>query len=173
MGCKRIIVDPGFLKGLHRENVELRQDAIDSIVEEGVKLKTGEVVPLDVIIYATGYSLVRSPPSAVDFPAKGPENRMRQTCSTSRALEGKPYMSTSWSKAARRPTSDVVCLDFPTCFTSWVRTFLHTSVRRCSRTSRRTQRRLRTRVRHLQRRSAGTKLPRVPLGRCSLLSVFI
>ncbi|KAL1706901.1 hypothetical protein EV121DRAFT_200448 [Schizophyllum commune] len=57
VGCKRIIVDPGFLKSLHRENVELRQDAIDSIVEEGVKLKTGEVVPLDVIIYATGYSL--------------------------------------------------------------------------------------------------------------------
>ena len=98
---------------------------------------------------------------------------MRQTCSTSRALEGKSYMSTSWSKAARRPTSDVVCLDFPTCFTSWVRTFLHTSVRRYSRTSRRPQRRLRTRVRHLQRRSAGTKLPRVPFGRCNLLSVFI
>ncbi|TRM62608.1 hypothetical protein BD626DRAFT_403629 [Schizophyllum amplum] len=57
VGCKRIIVDPGFLKSLHRENVALTWDAIDSVVEEGIKLKTREVVPLDVIVYATGYSL--------------------------------------------------------------------------------------------------------------------
>ncbi|KAL1742380.1 hypothetical protein HDZ31DRAFT_43372 [Schizophyllum fasciatum] len=66
VGCKRIIVDPGFLKSLHRENVELRWDEIDSIVEEGVKLKTGEVVALDAIVYATGYSL-----EAPDLHIKG------------------------------------------------------------------------------------------------------
>lgn len=58
-GCKRIIVDPKYLKSLHRPNVSLNWDGIEGIVEEGVKLKTGEVVPLDIIIFGTGYSLVR------------------------------------------------------------------------------------------------------------------
>ena len=52
-------MDAGYLKSLHQPNVSLRWDAIDSIVEEGVKLKSGEIVSLDIIIYATGYSLVR------------------------------------------------------------------------------------------------------------------
>jgi cation diffusion facilitator CzcD-associated flavoprotein CzcO len=57
-GCKRIIVDPGYLESLNRPNVSLEWDAIESIVEDGIRLKTGEIVPLDVIIFATGYSLV-------------------------------------------------------------------------------------------------------------------
>jgi len=36
----------------------LNWDGIDSIVENGIKLKTGEVVPLDVIIFATGFSVI-------------------------------------------------------------------------------------------------------------------
>ncbi|KIL69905.1 hypothetical protein M378DRAFT_69093, partial [Amanita muscaria Koide BX008] len=56
VGCKRIIVDHGYLKSLHQPNVTLRWDEIDSVVEEGIKLKTDEVVPLDVIIFGTGYS---------------------------------------------------------------------------------------------------------------------
>ncbi len=57
-GCKRIIVDPGYLSSLNRKNVTLRWDAIDSVVEDGLLLKSGEVVPLDVIIFGTGYSVV-------------------------------------------------------------------------------------------------------------------
>lgn len=56
-GCKRIIVDPDYLKSLHRPNVSLNWDGIEEVVEEGVKLKTGEIVPLDIIIFGTGYSL--------------------------------------------------------------------------------------------------------------------
>jgi cation diffusion facilitator CzcD-associated flavoprotein CzcO len=52
-------VDPGYLKALTRPNVSLKWEGIDSIVEGGIKLKTGEVVSLDVIIFGTGYSLVR------------------------------------------------------------------------------------------------------------------
>jgi cation diffusion facilitator CzcD-associated flavoprotein CzcO len=58
-GCKRIIVDPDYLKCLHRPNVSVKWDGIEEIIEEGIKLKTGEVVPLDIIIFGTGYSLVR------------------------------------------------------------------------------------------------------------------
>ncbi|KAF8921179.1 hypothetical protein CPB85DRAFT_1269723 [Mucidula mucida] len=56
-GCKRIIVDPGYLSSLNRKNVTLRWDAIDSVVEDGLLLRSGEVVPLDVIIFGTGYSV--------------------------------------------------------------------------------------------------------------------
>lgn len=59
-GCKRIIVDPEYLKSLHRSNVELEWNAIQSIEGNGIKLKNGEMVPLDVIIFSTGYSIVSS-----------------------------------------------------------------------------------------------------------------
>ncbi|EDR14376.1 uncharacterized protein LACBIDRAFT_292343 [Laccaria bicolor S238N-H82] len=55
-GCKRIIVDPGYLKSLHRPNVSLNWDGIETVVPEGIRMKTGETVPLDVIIFGTGYS---------------------------------------------------------------------------------------------------------------------
>ena len=57
-GCKRIIVDPQYLESLNRLNVSLKWDAIEAIVEDGIKLKTGVFVPLDVIIFGTGYALV-------------------------------------------------------------------------------------------------------------------
>ena len=56
-GCKRIILDPGYLESLHRPNVELNWNAIDRVVEDGLKLKTGEVVPVDIIVFATGFYL--------------------------------------------------------------------------------------------------------------------
>ncbi|KDR82144.1 hypothetical protein GALMADRAFT_222024 [Galerina marginata CBS 339.88] len=55
-GCKRIIFDSGYLEALHRPNLELNWDGIDSIFEDGILTKTGEHVPLDVIIFATGFA---------------------------------------------------------------------------------------------------------------------
>ncbi|KAI0033522.1 FAD/NAD(P)-binding domain-containing protein [Vararia minispora EC-137] len=57
-GCKRVIIDPQYLESLGRPNVSLNWTAINGVVEEGLELKTGEVVPLDVIIFATGFSLL-------------------------------------------------------------------------------------------------------------------
>jgi hypothetical protein len=51
-------VDPGYLEALHRSNVGIKWDAIEGIVENGIKLRTGEVVPLDVVIFGTGFSIV-------------------------------------------------------------------------------------------------------------------
>ncbi|KAF8265945.1 FAD/NAD(P)-binding domain-containing protein [Lactarius quietus] len=67
-GCKRLIVDPGYLECLHRPNVTLTFDAIDRIVPQGVQLKTGEVVPLDVLIFGTGFELASTSTSG-----SGPE----------------------------------------------------------------------------------------------------
>ncbi|KAF7424123.1 hypothetical protein PC9H_009426 [Pleurotus ostreatus] len=54
-GCKRIIVDVGYLDALQQPNVTVNWDGIDSIVEGGIKTKTGEVIELDAIIFGTGY----------------------------------------------------------------------------------------------------------------------
>lgn len=62
-GCKRIIIDPSYLESLHHPNVNLNWTPIGGIVEEGITLATGETVPLDVIIFATGFSLL--PPRLV------------------------------------------------------------------------------------------------------------
>ncbi|KAJ3995945.1 hypothetical protein F5050DRAFT_1572483, partial [Lentinula boryana] len=56
-GCKRLIVDPGYLECLKRPNVNITWDRIERIVENGIKLDTAEVVPLDAIIFATGFSV--------------------------------------------------------------------------------------------------------------------
>jgi len=40
--------------------VSLNWDGIEEVVEEGIKLKTGEVIPLDIIIFGTGYTIVSS-----------------------------------------------------------------------------------------------------------------
>ena len=57
-GCRRVIIDPGYLPALHRPNVELTYEQIDRVVPEGIVLKNGQKVPLDVIIYATGFNTV-------------------------------------------------------------------------------------------------------------------
>ncbi|KAI5119486.1 hypothetical protein M0805_009510 [Coniferiporia weirii] len=56
-GCRRMLVDPGFLKALHRSNVSLVWDDVDSIVNKGIITKNGKTVPLDVIVLATGFDL--------------------------------------------------------------------------------------------------------------------
>ncbi|KAJ3725816.1 hypothetical protein C8R42DRAFT_575595, partial [Lentinula raphanica] len=56
-GCKRLILNPGYLECLKRPNVNITWDRIERIVENGIKLSTGEIVPLDVIIFATGFSV--------------------------------------------------------------------------------------------------------------------
>jgi len=56
-GCKRIVVDPGYLDALHKPNVHLTYDAIDKIVPEGILTKKGDLVPLDVIVFATGFDV--------------------------------------------------------------------------------------------------------------------
>ncbi|KAK7054753.1 hypothetical protein VNI00_003216 [Paramarasmius palmivorus] len=57
VGCKRIIIDPDYLTALGRPNVELTWSPIECVAPDGLKLRSGEVVPLDVIIFGTGYSI--------------------------------------------------------------------------------------------------------------------
>jgi len=60
-GCKRMILDPGYLKALRRENVDLNWDGIGSITESGVITKTGESIDFDIIIFGTGFDVLNTP----------------------------------------------------------------------------------------------------------------
>ncbi|KAG7086270.1 hypothetical protein E1B28_002236 [Marasmius oreades] len=55
LGCKRVIFDTDYLKCLHRPNVTMNWDGIQSITEDGVITTTGERLSFDVLIFATGF----------------------------------------------------------------------------------------------------------------------
>ncbi|KAF8205375.1 hypothetical protein K438DRAFT_1670245 [Mycena galopus ATCC 62051] len=63
LGCKRMLLDTGFLRSLHRPNMNLNWDGIQSICENGIVTKLGEKLPFDVIIFATGFT-------ADEYPVK-------------------------------------------------------------------------------------------------------
>ncbi|KAI5119484.1 hypothetical protein M0805_009508 [Coniferiporia weirii] len=56
-GCRRLIFDTGYLQALYRPNMSLEWDEIDKIVPNGIAMKDGRIVPLDVIVLATGFDL--------------------------------------------------------------------------------------------------------------------
>lgn len=55
LGCKRLIFDTDYLTALHRPNLSLNWDGIESIVEDGIITKKGEMLSFDVLIFSTGY----------------------------------------------------------------------------------------------------------------------
>ncbi|KAG8214550.1 hypothetical protein J3R82DRAFT_9611 [Butyriboletus roseoflavus] len=55
-GCKRTVADSGYLKSLSLPNVGLNFDGIERIVANGILTKKGEVLPFDIIIFATGFT---------------------------------------------------------------------------------------------------------------------
>ncbi|KAF7307994.1 hypothetical protein MKEN_01161100 [Mycena kentingensis (nom. inval.)] len=61
LGCKRVIFDTDFLKSLHRPNMKLNWDGIQSISEDGVITSKGQKLSFDVMIFATGFTADRYP----------------------------------------------------------------------------------------------------------------
>ncbi|KAF9024211.1 FAD/NAD(P)-binding domain-containing protein [Hymenopellis radicata] len=60
-GCKRLIVNAGYLESLHRPNMRMNWDGIDSIVEDGIVTKKGDKLRFDVIIPSTGFAAAEYP----------------------------------------------------------------------------------------------------------------
>ena len=160
MGCKRIIVDPGYLECLHRPNVTLSWGAIKRIVPQGLELETGEIVSLDVLILGTGFSLVRHPLN---------ENRGHRqfplvfnSCLLAwKSLELKAFgfPTIGSPRVAPKPIMDSRCHTFPTtscflvCPQYWPRGAHGTDLTRSM--GRRAKHRRRTCVCSLQRGGAG------------------
>ncbi|KAI0260380.1 FAD/NAD-binding domain-containing protein [Gloeopeniophorella convolvens] len=73
LGCRRVVRDQGYLEALHRENVRLTFDHIDHVEPDGAVLVTGEKVPLDVIIYGTGFVTDNYP-----LDVRGPNGTLKE-----------------------------------------------------------------------------------------------
>lgn len=54
-GCKRVVRDQGYLAALNRPNVQLTFEHIAHVEPDGIVTEAGEKVPVDVIIYGTGF----------------------------------------------------------------------------------------------------------------------
>lgn len=59
MGCKRVILDPGYYKSLNRPNVDLAWGGVKEILEDGLFTGKGEKYQFDVLVYGTGFKIVR------------------------------------------------------------------------------------------------------------------
>ncbi|MGV9674004.1 flavin-containing monooxygenase [Nocardia sp. NPDC003482] len=55
---KRILLDNGWYRTLRRDDVELVTDSITEITADGIRVGSGRVVDLDVIVFATGFDVV-------------------------------------------------------------------------------------------------------------------
>ncbi|KAJ7932822.1 hypothetical protein B0H13DRAFT_2247188 [Mycena leptocephala] len=70
LGCKRIVFDQNYLEALHRPNVTLNWDGMQSICEDGIITNTGEKLLFDVLIFATGFAADRYPLKVVGDTGK-------------------------------------------------------------------------------------------------------
>ncbi|KAJ7740448.1 hypothetical protein DFH07DRAFT_1064204 [Mycena maculata] len=74
LGCKRMIFDTNFLAALHRPNLSLNWEGIQSICDDGIITKKGtkrrEKLPFDIIIFATGFTADLYPLTVVGATGK-------------------------------------------------------------------------------------------------------
>jgi 4-hydroxyacetophenone monooxygenase len=55
--ARRLVIDNGWFDALNRDNVDLNVDGIECVVPEGIVTGAGETIPLDVIVFATGFEV--------------------------------------------------------------------------------------------------------------------
>ena len=55
IGCKRRVMDTGYLDCLHKENMYITRDPLVEIKEHSVVTKSGEEFPADMIVLANGF----------------------------------------------------------------------------------------------------------------------
>lgn len=75
LGCRRVIPTNTYLPALSRDNVDVDISGIECITPEGIRTKDGKDIPLDVIVYATGYFAYSDMKRALTFQVHGPGGR--------------------------------------------------------------------------------------------------
>ncbi|MET0294974.1 MAG: NAD(P)/FAD-dependent oxidoreductase [Phenylobacterium sp.] len=73
LGCKRAIFDTGYFETFNRGNVtlvDLRKGGIERITPDGVQTAQG-FLPVDVIVYATGFDAMTGSLNRIDIRGKG------------------------------------------------------------------------------------------------------
>jgi cation diffusion facilitator CzcD-associated flavoprotein CzcO len=71
LGCRRIIPTSTYIPALARANVEVDISGIDCITPQGIRTKGGKDIPLDIIVYATGYYAYSNMQKALTFQVFG------------------------------------------------------------------------------------------------------
>ncbi|PHS79159.1 MAG: flavin-containing monooxygenase FMO [Rhodospirillaceae bacterium] len=75
LGSRRVIPTNTFLPALSRENVDVDISGIDTITPTGIKTKDGQDIPLDIIVYATGFYAYSNMKKALSFQVRGIDGR--------------------------------------------------------------------------------------------------
>jgi cation diffusion facilitator CzcD-associated flavoprotein CzcO len=71
MGCRRVIPTNTYLPALALDNVDVDISGIECITPQGIRTKDGKDIPLDVIVYATGYYAYSDMKRALTFQVHG------------------------------------------------------------------------------------------------------
>lgn len=75
LGCRRVIPTNTYLPALAKGNVDVDISGIDCITPTGIKTKDGKDIPLDIIVYATGYFAYSNMKKALTFQVNGLDGR--------------------------------------------------------------------------------------------------
>ena len=71
LGCRRVIPTNSYLPALSRKNVEVDISGIEKITPTGIRTKDGKDIPLDIIVYATGFFAYSNMKKALSFQIYG------------------------------------------------------------------------------------------------------
>ena len=50
--CKRLVMETGYLASLHKPNMDVNWDGIDTLTEEGILTKKGTISPIFAILHS-------------------------------------------------------------------------------------------------------------------------
>ena len=75
LGCRRVIPTNKYLPALARDNVEVDISGIEQITPTGIRTREGKDIPLDIIVYATGFFAYSNMEKALTFQVYGKGGR--------------------------------------------------------------------------------------------------
>ena len=79
LGCRRVIPTNNYLPALSRENVDVDISGVEKIMPTGIRTKDGKDIPLDIIVYATGFFAYSNMKKALSFQVYGIDGRNLNT----------------------------------------------------------------------------------------------
>lgn len=71
LGCRRVIPTNSYLPALSRKNVDVDISGIENLTPTGIRTKDGKDIPLDIIVYATGFFAYSNMKKALSFQVYG------------------------------------------------------------------------------------------------------
>ena len=75
LGCRRVIPTNTYLPALARDNVDVDISGIERITPTGIRTRDGTDIPLDIIVYATGFYAYTDMSKALTFQVHGRDGR--------------------------------------------------------------------------------------------------